>query len=62
MVADRDVIQVEHVLQIYRLIEGSRLVVLPGTHGSFIGEICASEEERKLTDISAAIIEQFLEG
>lgn len=60
MVADRDVVQVEHVLQMSRLIEGSRLVVLPGTHGSFIGEICASEEDSKLTDISAALIQQFL--
>lgn len=60
MVADRDVVQVEHVLQISHLVEGSRLVVLPGTHGSFIGEICATEEDSKMTAISAELIRQFL--
>jgi pimeloyl-ACP methyl ester carboxylesterase len=63
MVADRDVILVEHTLAMSRLIPGAQLVVLPGTHGSFTGasEAVANPGSR-LPGITAALVEEFLNG
>ncbi|MGH3588840.1 MAG: alpha/beta fold hydrolase, partial [Pseudonocardia sp.] len=39
---DRDVIRVEHVVEMARLTPGARLLVLPGTHGDYLGELLAA--------------------
>lgn len=39
---DRDVIRVEHVVEMARLTPGARLLVLPGTHGDYLGEVLAA--------------------
>ena len=61
MVSDKDVITVEHTLQLSYLIKHAQLVVLPGVHGSFLGEICAHNTKDN-TDIMAAsaLIKSFL--
>lgn len=61
MVGDRDMISTEHALQMSKLISGARLAILPGTHGSFIGEALATEKESKLPEAAVQIIEEFLE-
>jgi pimeloyl-ACP methyl ester carboxylesterase len=60
MVADKDVIKTEHVVQLSRLLSNSRLVVLPGTHGSFIGEVCTAEKDSHLPEMTALLIKEFL--
>jgi pimeloyl-ACP methyl ester carboxylesterase len=60
MVADRDVVTIEHTLDMSRLIPDARLVVLPGVHGSFIGEICAAEPGSKMPEMTAVLVEEFL--
>jgi pimeloyl-ACP methyl ester carboxylesterase len=61
MVADRDVITVEHTAQMSRLVQGAQLVVLPGPHGLFIGAAEAgTKKESKLPAITAALVEEFL--
>jgi pimeloyl-ACP methyl ester carboxylesterase len=60
MVGDHDVVSPEHALKMSHLISNSRLVVLPGTHGSFIGEACTVEKGSKLPQMSADLIEEFL--
>lgn len=37
---DRDVVTNEHALEISRLIPNARLLIYPGVHGDFIGELC----------------------
>jgi pimeloyl-ACP methyl ester carboxylesterase len=59
MVADKDVISVEHTLAMSRLIEGAGLIVLPGTHGQFFGEM-DSAKGRKLPEAAALLIDDFL--
>ncbi|MBS1598899.1 MAG: alpha/beta hydrolase [Bacteroidetes bacterium] len=61
MVADRDVVTSEHVVKMSHLISNSRLVILPGTHGSFIGEIEAQQKSR-LPEVTAIIVREFLNG
>lgn len=60
MVGDHDVVLPEHTLKMSHLIPHSELVVLPGTHGSFIGEICTAEKGSRLTEMSAVLIGEFL--
>ena len=60
IVAYHDVVTPEHVLIISRLIPDARLVILPGTHGSFIGEVCTAQKGSKLPEITVDLIEEFL--
>lgn len=60
MVADHDVMTPEHVLKMSHLISNSRLVVLPGVHGSFIGESETDEKGSRLPEMTAVLIQEFL--
>ena len=59
MVADKDVISVEHTADMAKLIHGSQLVVLTGGHGQFFGEM-DSAKGRKLPEATALLIQDFL--
>jgi pimeloyl-ACP methyl ester carboxylesterase len=61
MVADKDVITVEHMLKMSHLITDAKLAVLPGTHGSIIGEV-GYDEYSNMPAISAMLIEEFLKS
>lgn len=60
MAGDRDVITTEHILEMSKVIPGARLSILPGIHGSFIGEALTKEPGSKMPEIAAGIIEEFL--
>jgi len=62
MVADHDVITVEHNIAMAKLIPGAQLAVLPGTHGSFIGEVEAIKPGSKLPEMTVILIGEFLNG
>ena len=61
IVADKDVITVEHTLKISQLITGATLAVLPGVHGSCIGEICTAVKGSKLPKATSILIREFLD-
>jgi pimeloyl-ACP methyl ester carboxylesterase len=58
--SDRDVVLTEHALKLSRIIPNASLVILPGVHGSAIGEVCAVESSGKLHEATAQIITDFL--
>lgn len=60
MVADKDVITVEHTAYMARLISGAQLVVLPGIHGNCVGEICSVKENSSLPLVTSMLIKEFL--
>ena len=60
VVGDRDVVTPEHAVKMSHLIPNSQLMVLPGTHGSFIGEACTAEDESKIPEAAVQVIEEFL--
>ena len=60
MAADQDIISVEHMLKMSRLIAGSTFVCLPGGHGGFIGEVC-NEGYGRLPEVTALLIGDFLD-
>ncbi|MGY3378366.1 pimeloyl-ACP methyl ester carboxylesterase [Arthrobacter sp. TE12231] len=40
--ADRDVMSPEHAVRMSRVIPGARLMIVPGVHGDYLGELSAS--------------------
>jgi pimeloyl-ACP methyl ester carboxylesterase len=60
MVADRDVITVEHTIKMSRLTPNGQLAVIPGSHGSFIGEVETARPGSKLPVAVVGLIREFL--
>ena len=60
MVGEKDVVTVEHSREMCDLIPAGRLAVLPGIHGSFIGEVCTVDRRNKALEVSALILKEFL--
>jgi pimeloyl-ACP methyl ester carboxylesterase len=58
---DRDVATPEHAVELSRLLPDARLVILPGTHGAFLGEQLNDERGARYPELSAHVIENFLE-
>jgi pimeloyl-ACP methyl ester carboxylesterase len=56
---DRDVLTLEHAVEISRLLPNARLIILPGTHGSFLGLDPNSAEYAPA--LSAQLVERFLD-
>jgi pimeloyl-ACP methyl ester carboxylesterase len=62
VVADRDVITVEHALKESRVIPRARLLVVPGTHGSYLGEAAAASVPSAVPKATALIVNNFLDS
>lgn len=60
IVAQHDVVTLEHTMQMAKLISNAQLIILPGTHGSFIGEICSINKDSKIPEATAILISDFL--
>jgi pimeloyl-ACP methyl ester carboxylesterase len=60
MSSDKDVIMPEHTIEMSRLIQNSKIVILPGMHGSIIGEVCTGIDGLKLVKTTATLVEEFL--
>jgi len=61
MASDHDVIRTEHTVQMAQLIPGAELVILPGAHGTLLGEISAVKKGSSLPKITAALVKEFLQ-
>lgn len=60
IIGDKDIVTPGHAAKMARVIPKARLMILPGEHGSFIGEICASKKGSKIPEMTVAVIEEFL--
>jgi len=58
---DKDVTTREHTVKMSHIIPNAQLLILPGTHGSFIGEVCSAEEGSKMPETTVTIIKEFLD-
>jgi len=59
--ADQDVITTEHALEMHKMITNSKLVIIPGVHGEYIGEITTLKSGSKEADYVIPMIESFLD-
>lgn len=60
MLGDRDIVKLEHAIELTRLISGARLLVLPGSHGDYLGEAVMSQGETQYPALTAQLVEEFL--
>lgn len=61
VVGDRDIVTTEHAVRISKLIPDARLMVVPGNHGDFLGQL---EVRRPGSPTPAAVmklVEAFLD-
>ena len=59
VVGDQDVIRVEHALALAGTLAHGRLCVLPGTHGSYLGEIMTPNVSARTLEVFAGLIDEF---
>jgi pimeloyl-ACP methyl ester carboxylesterase len=57
---DKDVITIEHALEMHKQIAGSELAIIPGLHGEYIGEVTTLITNSKEADFVVPMIENFL--
>jgi hypothetical protein len=50
----------EHVVEMWRLVENSQLMILPATHGSYMMADFGGKIDEKLIDFTVNEIEKFL--
>jgi len=59
IIGDRDVTTPEHAAEMHRLISNSRLAIIPGGHGDYIGEMTAPQDSI-LIAATVSLINKFL--
>jgi pimeloyl-ACP methyl ester carboxylesterase len=59
---DADLVRPEHALELSHTLPHGRLVILPGGHGEYIGEICSTNKNSKIPELAITLIEEFLTG
>ncbi len=59
---DRDVPTPEHCAEMHRLISGSRLAILPGGHGDYLGEITTGSHEEKVRAFANMVLDFLSEN
>ncbi|MGH9379360.1 MAG: alpha/beta fold hydrolase [Thermoanaerobaculia bacterium] len=60
VLGDRDVVKPEHALELTHLIPDARLLIVPGGHGDYLGEVVAAASEPHDPALTARLVEQFL--
>lgn len=60
LAGDRDVVTPEHAIELTRLIADARLLIVPGGHGDYLGEVTMAESDTRYPELTAALIERFL--
>ena len=58
---DRDVCTPEHALELARLVPDARLMILPGGHGDYLGELVTEQQGSRYPELTAGLIEAFLD-
>jgi pimeloyl-ACP methyl ester carboxylesterase len=59
IIGNADIVRPEHAVEMHRLLPQSRLAILPGGHGDYLGEI-TSVEDTTLIAATVSMIEKFL--
>ena len=59
IIGDKDVVAPEHAVQMHRFLSNSRLAILPGGHGEYIGEVTTPQDTIFIT-ATVSMINKFL--
>lgn len=58
---DQDVIRTEHVVLIASLIPAARLLIVPGNHGDYLGELLAAAGDPTALERTLPFLVDFLD-
>jgi pimeloyl-ACP methyl ester carboxylesterase len=61
LAGDHDVMTNEHTVAMARLIPNAELLIVPGTHGSYLNEICSINSKSKIPEMTIALVKEFLD-
>ncbi|WP_225874680.1 alpha/beta fold hydrolase [Pedobacter hiemivivus] len=61
IIADQDVVQPEHAIEMHRQIANSELAIIPGVHGEYIEEITTLKSNSKEAHFVIPMLESFLD-
>ena len=59
--ADQDVMSPEQAVRMSRAIPGARLLVVPGGHGDYLGELAASDGDLQAMHATLPFLQRFLD-
>ncbi|GEO11756.1 alpha/beta fold hydrolase [Segetibacter aerophilus] len=59
VIGDKDVTTAEHAVEMHRLLPNSRLAIIPGGHGDYIGEL-TTPQDSMLIAATVSLINKFL--
>jgi pimeloyl-ACP methyl ester carboxylesterase len=57
---DRDVVRLEHAVELSRMFPDARLLVLPSGHGDYLAEASSAAADSDYAQITARLIDRFL--
>jgi len=60
IIGSHDVVTPTHAVEMSHVIPHAELMILPGDHGSYIGEICSPEKGSKIPELTVEVVEEFL--
>jgi len=60
IIGDQDLPLSEHAVEMHRLIPNSRLMILPGNHGSYMGEILTAIPGSKMPQLFVELVDDYL--
>ena len=62
LVGDRDIVKLEHAVELTQLIPNARLLVLPGGHGDYMGEATSTQRTSRAPELTAGLVGEFLDA
>lgn len=62
VLGDQDIVKLEHAIELTRLISGARLLILPGGHGDYLGEVVMTQKDNRYPELTARLITEFLDS
>jgi len=62
LLGDQDIVRLEHAVDLTRMIPGARLMVLPGGHGDYLGELLSTSGDAYYPALTAELINEFLDA
>jgi pimeloyl-ACP methyl ester carboxylesterase len=60
IIGDHDVVKPEYAVEMSHIIPQAQLMIVPGDHGSYIGEVCSVKPDSKIPALTVSVIEEFL--
>jgi len=61
LLGDQDIPKPEHAIELTHMIPQSRLLILPGGHGDYLGEAVMTQRESRYPALTAGLVEEFLD-